>query len=424
MAQILMLTHLPHSPTSTITSIRTHMLAHHELTHERLPRTRSPSLPPSLSFPPSLTHTRSRAPSFTHSLVRLLAPHRDMCDAGFELSVLLFAVALHHYRRSSVCVLPPAFLASAAPFEVASAALAALQHDGGHARLSPQLHSTNATALMALLSGRLRALNSEEARTSLPSLPWRREALRPNRVFAVISPSSDTTLWSSLSPSSAAATTTTTTTTTSPFSASIFPTNAIDSGEEGFQSLRARHGSVLAFHGSALENVHSILTRGLQPGGVGFGERRELYGAGIYLSTDLSVAHSFLAYSSVGASTSSRSDPLLRGRLGCLAVCEVVRDPAAVRESSSCLGDGAARTVSIHSASDLPATYLVVRRATHVRVRYLLLYTSASPSPAAAHGSVAARSRVSSTLAIWVYAALLLLLVLWQTPRYRRYLMA
>mmetsp|Transcript_9536 Transcript_9536/g.29414 ORF Transcript_9536/g.29414 Transcript_9536/m.29414 type:complete len:270 (-) Transcript_9536:140-949(-) len=260
-------------------------------------------------------------------------------DPGLELSLFLFSTALNHYRRFSVCNLPPSFLASPSSFEVAFDAL--------H---SPQ--SPSGCQLREFLRGRLQLLSAAEARGRLPTFPWTCEALRPTQVYAVSSPQSST-----------------------------------QHANDSFEQLGRRHGTVLAYHGSALENFHSILTRGLQPGGVGFGEPRELYGAGIYFSTELSVAHNFLNYST--------AEPLRRGRMACLAVCEIVREPDVVREPSS-----TSTTLSIHSSEELPQTYLVVSRASHVRVRYLLVYDVHHRDP---------------ILAICSCALLLLLLILWRS---------
>lgn len=52
-----------------------------------------------------------------------------------------------------------------------------------------------------------------------------------------------------------------------------------------FRELKAKHGSTFAFHGSSMENWHSILRRGLVNAS---GTRLQLngaaYGSGIYLS--------------------------------------------------------------------------------------------------------------------------------------------
>lgn len=259
-------------------------------------------------------------------------------DPGLELSLFLFSSAFNHYRRFSICNLPPSFLSAPSPFEVAFDAL--------H---SPQ--SPSGCQLREFLRGRLQLLSATEARSQLPTFPWTCDALRPTQVYAV---------------------------------------SSHQHANDSFEHLGRRHGTMLAYHGSALENFHSILTRGLQPGGVGFGERRELYGAGIYFSTELSVAHNFLNYST--------AEPLRRGRMGCLAVCEIVRDPEVVREPSST--STASPGLSIHSSQELPQTYVVVSRASHVRVRHLLVYDVHHRDP---------------TLAICVCALLLLLLILWRS---------
>jgi len=100
--------------------------------------------------------------------------------------------------------------------------------------------------------------------------------------------------------------------------------------EEKFRALKAKHGSTFAFHGSASENWHSIMRRGLiNASGTKLQVNGAAYGNGIYLSP--SAGTSF-GYSRMGYG----GDPLARpagnanrfitsgASLGCIALCEVV----------------------------------------------------------------------------------------------------
>jgi hypothetical protein len=78
-----------------------------------------------------------------------------------------------------------------------------------------------------------------------------------------------------------------------------------------FKSLRTKHGSIFAFHGSPQENWHSILRSGLQIGKGGYLVRKQdfnsihitiiysfqlngaAYGAGVYVSPSLSFSASY-----------------------------------------------------------------------------------------------------------------------------------
>lgn len=82
-----------------------------------------------------------------------------------------------------------------------------------------------------------------------------------------------------------------------------------------------RH-SVLAFHGTHLENLHSILHCGLQnASGTKLQRNGAIFGGGIYLSTSYDVAFTFAQPHDSGWSRST-----LGRKLRCLLVCEVDGD--------------------------------------------------------------------------------------------------
>jgi len=61
--------------------------------------------------------------------------------------------------------------------------------------------------------------------------------------------------------------------------------------ERVFRALRKQHGSVYAFHGSSIENWHSIVRHGLKnASGTKLQVNGTCYGSGIYMSPNLSVA--------------------------------------------------------------------------------------------------------------------------------------
>jgi len=61
--------------------------------------------------------------------------------------------------------------------------------------------------------------------------------------------------------------------------------------EKVFRALRKQHGSVYAFHGSSIENWHSIVRHGLKnASGTKFQVNGAAYGSGIYMSPNLSTA--------------------------------------------------------------------------------------------------------------------------------------
>lgn len=102
--------------------------------------------------------------------------------------------------------------------------------------------------------------------------------------------------------------------------------------EARFRDLKAKHGSVFAFHGSAIENWHSILRRGLfNASGTKLMTAGAAYGNGIYLSPDSAVS---FGYSRMGygynpapaakAVAGSHNRFLSSNNVWCIAVCEVI----------------------------------------------------------------------------------------------------
>ncbi|GFR93690.1 poly [ADP-ribose] polymerase [Elysia marginata] len=104
--------------------------------------------------------------------------------------------------------------------------------------------------------------------------------------------------------------------------------------EKQFIEKRKKHGSIFAFHGSPIENWHSIIREGLI---VASGTRRQIHGAaygkGIYLSPNLEISINY----SPSSSKKNQSVPppmvkpkdkrqFLHGNLLCIALCEVIND--------------------------------------------------------------------------------------------------
>lgn len=90
---------------------------------------------------------------------------------------------------------------------------------------------------------------------------------------------------------------------------------------ENFSNLKSLYGSFYAFHGSALENYHSILHNGLA---ISL-NKRGLFGAGTYLSSKLLTC---IEYSPFGSNVyASTRKGLLGRRLSCVALCEVIDHP-------------------------------------------------------------------------------------------------
>uniref|UniRef100_A0A8K9XZ95 Poly [ADP-ribose] polymerase n=1 Tax=Oncorhynchus mykiss TaxID=8022 RepID=A0A8K9XZ95_ONCMY len=113
--------------------------------------------------------------------------------------------------------------------------------------------------------------------------------------------------------------------------------NSPPAKESNFRAAKNLFGSTFAFHGSHIENWHSILRNGLV---VASNTRLQLhgaiYGSGIYLSPMSSISFGYSGILSLGWSNSIRSGSTKKGQqpqflqsrnLKCIALCEVITSP-------------------------------------------------------------------------------------------------
>ncbi|NXS91837.1 PAR16 polymerase, partial [Jacana jacana] len=135
-----------------------------------------------------------------------------------------------------------------------------------------------------------------------------------------------------------------------------------------FVETKGERDLIYAFHGSRLENFHSILHNGLHC----HLNRRSLFGEGTYLTSDLSLA---LLYSphSLGWQRSA-----LGSILSCVAVCEIIDHPdvkCQVKKKDSEEIDRKRARVKNSEGGDVPQKYFVVTNNQLLRVKYLLVYS-------------------------------------------------
>jgi poly [ADP-ribose] polymerase 6/8 len=142
--------------------------------------------------------------------------------------------------------------------------------------------------------------------------------------------------------------------------------------EARFLQLKEESGSVFAFHGSRLENWHSILRNGLiNASGSKYQLNGAAYGNGIYLSTDTSVSAGYSGlncdYSSSASSSASSKkrqnknkqdaeDEQLSEQIKLIAICEVI-DSKTIKKTGN---------------------IWVVPEPEHVCTRFLMIYPSDS----------------------------------------------
>lgn len=136
--------------------------------------------------------------------------------------------------------------------------------------------------------------------------------------------------------------------------------------ESRWMELQTGRRTLFGFHGSRLENFHSILHHGLQQ----HLTKNALFGRGIYLSSELSVS---LPYSPMGYGW-GRS--VLGDQMSCVALCEMIDHP-----DVKCQNEAADKNRALNSDSiggEVPKKYYVVVNSDLVRVRYLLIYSRPS----------------------------------------------
>ncbi|XP_076624697.1 protein mono-ADP-ribosyltransferase PARP16-like [Colletes latitarsis] len=155
-----------------------------------------------------------------------------------------------------------------------------------------------------------------------------------------------------------------------PLDVSVVPPNLIfqvayakqSTSENKWKTIAQGHTTFYAYHGSRLENFHSIIHYGLQQTMC----KESLFGKGIYLSSKLSVS---LPYSPVGYGWGGS---ILGSEMSCIALCELINH-VDVKTGDS---DNSARNMIENSVdSKLPNKYYLVTNSELVRVRYLLVYS-------------------------------------------------
>ncbi|XP_030313295.1 protein mono-ADP-ribosyltransferase PARP16 isoform X2 [Calypte anna] len=135
-----------------------------------------------------------------------------------------------------------------------------------------------------------------------------------------------------------------------------------------FAETKGERDLIYAFHGSRLENFHSILHNGLHC----HLNRTSLFGEGTYLTSDLSLA---LLYSPHGLGWQHSA---LGSILSCVAVCEIIDHPdvkCQVKKKDSEGIDRKRARVKNSEGGDVPQKYFVVTNNQLLQVKYLLVYS-------------------------------------------------
>jgi hypothetical protein len=123
----------------------------------------------------------------------------------------------------------------------------------------------------------------------------------------------------------------------------------------------SKYGSFTAFHGTRIDNVFSILQNGLQNlSGTKHMKQGNIFGDGIYLAQDLSVAFSFASSNvrSIWPQSAFVSPQSHRIHVSAVLQCEVVNKEEYI----------------LSDPKKANAAYIVVTNELHVRVRKILLF--------------------------------------------------
>ncbi|XP_028814342.1 protein mono-ADP-ribosyltransferase PARP16 [Denticeps clupeoides] len=135
-----------------------------------------------------------------------------------------------------------------------------------------------------------------------------------------------------------------------------------------FEKTRAGRDLIYAFHGSRLENFHSIIHNGLHC----HLNKTSLFGEGTYLTSDLSMA---VLYSPHG---NGWKESLLGPLLSCIALCEIIDHPdvkCQVKKKDSESIDHQRLRAKNSEGGDVPEKYFVVTNNQLLRVKYLMVYS-------------------------------------------------
>ncbi|XP_072038267.1 protein mono-ADP-ribosyltransferase PARP16-like [Amphiura filiformis] len=143
----------------------------------------------------------------------------------------------------------------------------------------------------------------------------------------------------------------------------VFEVQYQSAANNRFDQLSQDKDIMYAYHGSRLENFHSILHNGLHS----HMSKKPLFGEGTYLSSDLSVS---MPYSPIGKAW---DHSLMGGKLSCVAVCELIDHPD-VKCSTKAKGESTGSQAPDSLGGDVPEKYYVVTNNEVVRVKYLLIF--------------------------------------------------
>ncbi|KAL1431555.1 hypothetical protein MTO96_014072 [Rhipicephalus appendiculatus] len=150
----------------------------------------------------------------------------------------------------------------------------------------------------------------------------------------------------------------------------VFEVEHSPQADRRFEGARGDREVFFAYHGSRLDNFHSILHNGL----LAHMNKNALFGSGTYLSSELSVSATF---SPAGYGW---QHSLVSPELSCVAMCEVIDHPD-VKCQDRARSKPSRAFARDSMAGMVPERYYLVQNDSVVRVKYLLVYTATQPAP-------------------------------------------
>ncbi|XP_020838938.1 protein mono-ADP-ribosyltransferase PARP16 isoform X3 [Phascolarctos cinereus] len=179
-----------------------------------------------------------------------------------------------------------------------------------------------------------------------------------------------------------------------------------------FYETKGERDLIYAFHGSRLENFHSILHNGLHC----HLNKTSLFGEGTYLTSDLSLA---LLYSPHGMGW---QHSLLGPILSCVALCEIIDHPdvkCQTKKKDSEEIDRKRARAKHSEGGDVPPKYFVVTNNQLLRVKYLLVYSQKQHKRVSSQPSWISNHRF--TLMMLLYLLLLIIIGVSNSPSFLHY---
>jgi len=146
----------------------------------------------------------------------------------------------------------------------------------------------------------------------------------------------------------------------------IFEIDYQTKSSEKFDEQVKQYGVKYGYHGSRMDNFHSIVSNGLQVHMM----KNGLYGEGIYLSEDLAVTMPYVSGGTIWKHSK------LGHQVSCVAVCEILDHPGVKCQIETPDKSKAKNKLYAKNSEmgEVPYKYFVVTSSDLVRIKYILVF--------------------------------------------------